>query len=43
MSHEPSASPAPLLYTPLHDLHIELGARMVPFAGYTMPVQYPAG
>ena len=26
--------------TPLHDLHIELGARMVPFAGYEMPVQY---
>ena len=32
-----------LLKTPLHDLHIELGARMVPFAGYNMPVQYPAG
>ncbi|RZJ07902.1 MAG: glycine cleavage system aminomethyltransferase GcvT [Haliea sp.] len=32
-----------LLKTPLHDLHIELGARMVPFAGYAMPVQYPAG
>ena len=43
MSHEPSASPAPLRHTPLHDLHIELGARMVPFAGYSMPVQYPAG
>ncbi len=26
--------------TPLHDLHLELGARMVPFAGYEMPVQY---
>ena len=26
--------------TPLHDLHVELGARMVPFAGYEMPVQY---
>ncbi|MCE2565807.1 glycine cleavage system aminomethyltransferase GcvT [Komagataeibacter sp. FNDCF1] len=33
----------PLLRTPLHDLHLELGARMVPFAGYDMPVQYPAG
>ncbi|GBQ49938.1 glycine cleavage system aminomethyltransferase GcvT [Komagataeibacter sucrofermentans] len=33
----------PLLRTPLYDLHIELGARMVPFAGYDMPVQYPAG
>jgi aminomethyltransferase len=32
-----------LLKTPLHALHLELGARMVPFAGYTMPVQYPAG
>ena len=33
----------PLLHTPLHGLHLELGARMVPFAGYSMPVQYPAG
>ncbi|MFV3073891.1 glycine cleavage system aminomethyltransferase GcvT [Niveispirillum fermenti] len=32
-----------LLRTPLHDLHVELGARMVPFAGYDMPVQYPLG
>ena len=32
-----------LLQTPLHELHAELGARMVPFAGYSMPVQYPAG
>jgi aminomethyltransferase len=32
-----------LLHTPLHDLHTRLGARMVPFAGYAMPVQYPAG
>ncbi|WJM98430.1 glycine cleavage system aminomethyltransferase GcvT [Pseudomonas defluvii] len=29
--------------TPLHALHLELGARMVPFAGYDMPVQYPMG
>ncbi|WP_264048621.1 glycine cleavage system aminomethyltransferase GcvT [Methylobacterium flocculans] len=29
--------------TPLHALHLRLGARMVPFAGYAMPVQYPAG
>jgi aminomethyltransferase len=29
--------------TPLHSLHVELGARMVPFAGYEMPVQYPLG
>ena len=34
---------AELLKTPLHALHVELGARMVPFAGYSMPVQYPAG
>ncbi|MFN9449025.1 MAG: glycine cleavage system aminomethyltransferase GcvT [Rubrivivax sp.] len=33
----------PLLHTPLHALHLELGAKMVPFAGYAMPVQYPAG
>lgn len=36
-------SPQPLLRTPLYDLHLELGARMVPFAGYEMPVQYPLG
>lgn len=29
--------------TALYDLHQELGARMVPFAGYAMPVQYPSG
>jgi len=32
--------PATLLNTPLHDRHVELGARMVPFAGWEMPVQY---
>ncbi len=32
-----------LAKTPLHALHLELGARMVPFAGYDMPVQYPLG
>ena len=31
------------LKTPLHPLHVELGARMAPFAGYDMPIQYPAG
>ncbi len=41
MSHDNSN--APLAQTALHDLHQELGARMVPFAGYSMPVQYPAG
>ena len=35
--------PAPLLHTPLHALHQRLGARLVPFAGYAMPVQYPGG
>ena len=34
---------AALLQTPLHQLHLRLGARMVPFAGYAMPVQYPSG
>lgn len=34
---------APLKTTPLHALHLELGARMVPFAGYDMPVQYKDG
>lgn len=29
--------------TVLHDLHVELGAKLVPFAGYSMPVQYPMG
>ena len=36
-------SDAPLQHTPLYDLHLELGAKMVPFAGYAMPVSYPAG
>lgn len=32
-----------LQQTALHSLHVELGAKMVPFAGYDMPVQYPLG
>jgi aminomethyltransferase len=32
-----------LMRLPLHDLHVELGGKMVPFAGHEMPVQYPAG
>ncbi len=32
-----------LLRTPLHARHVALGARIVPFAGYEMPVQYPTG
>jgi len=40
----PDSNPAAaLLKTPLHSLHVELGAKMVPFAGYDMPVSYPAG
>ena len=42
MSEHASES-ATLLTTPLDALHRELGAKMVPFAGYAMPVQYPAG
>lgn len=38
-----SASAEALLKTPLHARHVTLGARMVPFAGYDMPVQYPSG
>ncbi|HET7789492.1 MAG TPA: glycine cleavage system aminomethyltransferase GcvT [Gemmatimonadales bacterium] len=34
---------APLKQTPLHAIHVALGAKMVPFAGYEMPVTYPAG
>jgi aminomethyltransferase len=37
------AETVPLKRTPLFALHRELGAKMVPFAGYEMPVQYPAG
>ena len=33
----------PLKRTPLHDIHVALGAKIVPFAGYEMPVQYPTG
>jgi aminomethyltransferase len=34
---------APSKRTPLHDVHVAMGAKMVPFAGYDMPVQYPLG
>jgi aminomethyltransferase len=43
MSALPATAPAALLHTPLHALHLELGAKMVPFAGYEMPVNYPGG
>ena len=34
---------AVLKRTPLYDEHTRLGGKMVPFAGYEMPVQYPSG
>src|SRR5688572_554259 len=34
---------AALKRTPLHDVHVALGGKIVPFAGYEMPVQYPTG
>jgi len=40
---QPPDSPQALKRTPLHDIHVALGAKMVPFAGYEMPVQYPTG
>jgi glycine cleavage system T protein len=40
---EPARADEPLLKTPLHAEHVALGARMVPFAGYDMPVQYSTG
>ncbi|HZF84255.1 MAG TPA: glycine cleavage system aminomethyltransferase GcvT [Burkholderiaceae bacterium] len=42
-SADTAATATELRHTPLHALHLELGGRMVPFAGYSMPVQYPAG
>jgi aminomethyltransferase len=38
-----SSNDCSLQRTALYDLHIEAGAKMVPFAGYDMPVQYPLG
>ncbi|MBV8132297.1 MAG: glycine cleavage system aminomethyltransferase GcvT [Alphaproteobacteria bacterium] len=38
-----AADAAPLKRTPLYSLHLTLGGKMVPFAGYEMPVQYPSG
>jgi aminomethyltransferase len=42
MSEAP-ATAAPFAHTPLYALHVARGARMVPFAGYEMPVQYADG
>jgi len=39
---EPTTS-SPLKRTPFHAIHAALGAKLVPFAGYEMPVQYPTG
>ena len=38
-----TASSTPLKRTSFHDIHVALGAKMVSFAGYEMPVQYPSG
>src|SRR5712692_34902 len=38
-----TAAHPPLRRTPLYDLHLAHGAKMVPFAGYEMPVQYASG
>ncbi len=43
MSQSSQETNTALLQTPLHALHLELGAEMVPFAGYAMPVRYPMG
>lgn len=44
MSSDPASTPADQLKrTPLYDAHVALGAKMVPFAGYAMPVQYAEG
>src|SRR5688572_27523451 len=38
-----TAAPTAIKRTPFHDIHVALGAKIVPFAGYEMPVQYPTG
>lgn len=43
MSGTTASDAVTLARTPLYDLHVELGARMVAFAGYHMPVQYADG
>ena len=40
---EPAAAPDSLKSTPLHAAHVRLGGKMVPFGGWSMPVQYPSG
>ncbi|WP_257169069.1 glycine cleavage system aminomethyltransferase GcvT [Bradyrhizobium sp. SRS-191] len=43
MAEPAAATPSSLKRTPLHALHVSLGGKMVPFAGYEMPVQYAPG
>ena len=43
LATDAAISPPPLKQTPLHALHISRGGKMVPFAGYDMPVQYGTG
>ena len=43
LSNDRPSPPPALKTTALHALHLELGARLVPYAGYQLPVQYPAG
>jgi len=43
MSVDPKTAPDELKHTPLHALHLALDARMTPFAGYDMPLNYPTG
>jgi aminomethyltransferase len=43
MSAMTAPRPPGLAQTPLHALHVEMGARMAAFAGYDMPIQYPLG
>src|SRR5216683_2644480 len=40
---QPTSSSSGLKRTPLHHLHVELGARLLPFAGYEMPINFPNG
>jgi len=43
MTDSPHSEAAPLLRTPLRELHVSLGATMAAFAGYELPIRYPAG
>ena len=43
LATDAQTSQSSLKRTPLHALHVASGARMVPFAGYDMPVQYATG